>query len=385
MSANVIAGMAVEIAGDGAPVICVHGLGGTSNTFTPQMPALATMRAIRPDLPCSGRSANTERPSIASFAASLIKLADTLGVKSAHFVGHSLGTIVCQHLAAERPELVRSLALIGALIEVSLFAYLGRLVDLIKDSASPATFFEDHGTLLIWMGFVAVIARPLVFGLHDVLKNQAIAGSFTNRIRWQTHRYVLRQSLGFFQNDFAGRVANKVMQAAPALRESVVQVIDSIWYAGVQWLGAAVIFASADWRLLIPLLIWLAAYIGALFVFVPRIKERSTEAAEARSMLVGRIVDSYTNILTAKLFAHAEREDAYARTALSEQMSKWQASLRVQTAMELVLYSLNGLLIAGATGVALWLWSRSLVTVGDIAVVTGLVMRIVAMSGWILW
>ena len=163
------------------------------------------------------------------------------------------------------------------------------------------------------------------------------------------------------------------------------QVIDSIWYAGVQWLGAAVIFATADWRLLVPLLLWLGAYIGALFVFVPRIKERSTEAAEARSMLVGRIVDSYTNILTAKLFAHADREDTYARTALAEQMGKWQASLRVQTAMELVLYSLNGLLIAGATGLALWLWSHNLVTVGDIAVVTGLVMRIVAMSGWILW
>jgi len=117
MSANVIAGMAVEIAGDGAAVICVHGLGGTSNTFTPQMPVLSTMRSIRPDLPCAGRSANVEKPSISSFCASLIKLADTLGVKSAHFVAHSLGTIICQHLAAERPELVRSLSLIGALIE----------------------------------------------------------------------------------------------------------------------------------------------------------------------------------------------------------------------------------------------------------------------------
>ena len=133
-----------------------------------------------------------------------------------------------------------------------------------------------------------------------------------NRVRWLTHRYVLRQSLGFFQNDFAGRVANKVMQAAPALRDSVVQLIDAIWYAAVQWVGAAVIFAAADWRLLIPLVAWLALYIAALIVFVPRIKERSTAASEARSMLVGRIVDSYTNILTVKLFAHAEREDDYA-------------------------------------------------------------------------
>jgi ATP-binding cassette subfamily B multidrug efflux pump len=137
--------------------------------------------------------------------------------------------------------------------------------------------------------------------------------------------------------------------------------------------------------LLIPLLVWLAAYIVTLFIFVPMIKVRSTEAAEARSMLVGRIVDTYTNILTVKLFAHAEREDAYAKSALEEQMSKWQASLRVQTAMELVLYSLNGLLIASASGLAIWLWSHDLVSLGAIAVVTGLVMRIVAMSGWILW
>jgi ATP-binding cassette, subfamily B, multidrug efflux pump len=273
----------------------------------------------------------------------------------------------------------------GALIEVALMAFVGSLVDLMKASPTPAHFISDHGMMLLWMSFVAVIARPLVSTIHDLIKNQVIAGPVTNRVRWQTHRYVLRQSLGFFQNDFAGRVANKVMQAAPALRESVVQVIDAIWYAGVQWVGSAVIFAAADWRLLLPLVLWLAAYIGVLFLFVPPIKERSTQAAEARSMLVGRLVDSYTNILTVKLFAHADREDSYARAALQEQMGKWQESLRVQTAMELVLYSLNGLLIVGASGLAIWLWSQDRVSVGAIAVVTGLVMRIVAMSGWILW
>ncbi len=274
---------------------------------------------------------------------------------------------------------------LGSVIEVALMTFVGNLVDLMRQSTSPATFIGDHGHTLLWMAFVAVVARPLVSAVHDLIKNQLISAPVTNRVRWITHRYVLRQSLSFFQNDFAGRVANKVMQAAPALRESVVQIIDSIWYASVQWIGAAVIFASADWRLLIPLLVWLSAYIVTLFIFVPMIKVRSTEAAEARSMLVGRIVDSYTNILTVKLFAHAEREDAYARAAFEDQMGKWQASLRVQTAMELVLYSLNGLLIASASGLAIWLWSYELVSLGAIAVVTGLVMRIVAMSGWILW
>ena len=274
---------------------------------------------------------------------------------------------------------------LGSLIEVSLLAFVGSLVDMMRAAQTPAAFFDEHGLILLWMAFVAVIARPLVSTAHELIKNQLIAGPVTTRVRWLTHRYVLRQSLGFFQNDFAGRVANKVMQAAPALRESVVQVIDAIWYAAVQWVGAAVVFAAADPRLLVPLLLWLAVYVGALVCFVPRIKARSTEAAEARSMLVGRIVDSYTNILTVKLFAHAAREDSYAQAALQDQLGKWQASLRLVTTMDFVLYSLNGLLIVGASGLAIWLWSHDAVSIGAIAVVTGLTMRIVAMSGWILW
>jgi ATP-binding cassette subfamily B multidrug efflux pump len=212
-----------------------------------------------------------------------------------------------------------------------------------------------------------------------------MAPTLTSRIRWQTHRYVLRQSLSFFQNDFAGRVANKIMQTGAALRESMIQLIDAVWYAGVQFFGSAVLFAAADWRLTIPLVIWLAAYIVALFYFVPQIKQRSTVASEARSTLVGRVVDSYTNIMTVKLFAHAEREDVYAREALSEQMSKWQASLRLITGMEAVLYVLNGGLLVAATGTAIWLWTMQHVSIGDIAVVSGLVIRIVAMSGWVMW
>jgi ATP-binding cassette subfamily B multidrug efflux pump len=274
---------------------------------------------------------------------------------------------------------------VGAVIEVALMAFIGSLVDLMKASSTPATFFADHGPWLLFMAFVAIIARPAVSTLHDLIKNQLIAAPFTSRIRWQTHRYVLRQSLGFFHNEFAGRIANRLMQTAPALRESVVQLIDALWYAGVQWAGALVLFATSDPRLIAPLLLWLAGYIGALFYFVPRIRQRSVDASEARSTLVGRIVDTYTNILTVKLFAHAEREDSYARAALQEQMSKWQASLRLLTSMELALYTLNGALIVTSTGLALWLWSAGHVTIGAIAVVTGLVMRLVGMSGWILW
>ena len=274
---------------------------------------------------------------------------------------------------------------IGSLIEVALFAFVGSLVDLMRESQSPETFFTDHGVTLLWMGFVALILRPVISTAHDLIKNQMISGPFTTRIRWLTHRYVLRQSLGFFQNDFAGRVANKVMQTGPALRESVVQVVDAVWYVAVYWTGALVLFAQADWRLTLPLVAWLVAYGFAIVHFVPRIKKASTEASEARSMLMGRIVDSYTNILTVKLFAHADREDGYARDGLAEQMSKWQASLRLLTQLELVLYTMNGVLLVSATGLALWLWSGGLLTIGAIALATGLVIRIVNMSGWVLF
>ena len=274
--------------------------------------------------------------------------------------------------------------LVGSLVEVSLFAFLGRLVDLMKDAESPEIFFRDHGVLLAWMALVALVARPVLSLLHDLVKNQVIAGPLTARIRWQTHRWVLGQSMSFFQNDFAGRIANKLLQTGPALRETMVQAVDGIWYVAVYWIGALVLFLEADWRLTIPLLIWLAVYAVAVRHFVPEIKLRSTEASEARSMLVGRVVDSYTNILTVKLFAHADREEAYARDGMNEQMTRWQASLRLITMLELVLYLMNGVLIAATTGVALWLWGKGAISIGAIALATGLAIRIVNMSGWVL-
>ena len=274
---------------------------------------------------------------------------------------------------------------LGSSIEVMLFAFIGELVDLMKASPSPETFVADHQGILLWMAFVALIARPIVSTVHDLVKNQMVATTFTNRIRWQTHSYVMRQSLGFFQNDFAGRVANKIIQTAPALRESVVQLVDALWYAAVQFAGTLILFAAADWRLTLPLVAWLAAYVFALMYFVPRIKARSTESSEARSMLVGRIVDSYTNILTVKLFAHAEREEDYARVAFADQMQKWQASLRLITSMELSLYALNGVLIVASSWLAISLWSAGAVSTGAIAAAIGLIIRIVSMSGWVMW
>ncbi len=271
-----------------------------------------------------------------------------------------------------------------AIVEVSLFGFIGSIVDMAK--GTPATdFFKLHGRELLWMGFVALFARPVLMGLHDLLVNQAIVPNLTNRIRWQNHRYVIRQSLGFFQNDYAGRIANRIMQTSGALRESAVQIVDAIWYVAIYTGSAIVMFAKADVWLAMPLVVWLGAYVATLAYFVPRTKERSWKQSEARSRLMGRIVDGYSNILTLKLFAHTQREEAYVADAMGEQIKRMRAMTRLTTAMDATITTLNGFLIVGTSALALWLWSQGKVTVGAIALSTGLVIRINNMSGWIMW
>ncbi|WP_449421896.1 ABC transporter ATP-binding protein [Rhodanobacter lindaniclasticus] len=271
-----------------------------------------------------------------------------------------------------------------AIVEVSLFGFIGSIVDMAK-GAPVADFFHRHGNELLWMGFVALIVRPLAIGTHDLLVNQAIVPSLTNRIRWQNHRYVIRQSLGFFQNDYAGRIANRIMQTGGALRESAVQIVDAIWYVTIYTGSAIVLFAQADVWLAAPLFAWVFAYIGLLVFFIPRIKHRSWLASEARSKLMGRIVDGYGNVLTLKLFAHTRREEAYVAEAMAEQTDKLRRMTRVTTALDASITTLNGFLIVGTSALALWLWSEGRVTVGAIALATGLVIRINNMSGWIMW
>ena len=274
--------------------------------------------------------------------------------------------------------------LIAALIEVSLFSYLSTLIDLTQ--GTPNTdFFKVHSGELIWMAVVALIIRPVFFGLHDLLVHQTLSPSMTSMIRWQNHSYVLKQSLNFFQNDFAGRIAQRIMQTGNSLRDSAVQAVDALWHVLIYAISSLVLFAEADWRLMIPLLTWIVCYIGALYYFVPRVKERSVVSSDARSKLMGRIVDGYTNITTLKLFAHTQFEQQYAREAIIEQTEKTQLAGRVVTSMDVVITTMNGLLIVTTTGLALWLWTQSLISVGAIALATGLVIRIVNMSGWIMW
>ena len=274
--------------------------------------------------------------------------------------------------------------LFAALIEVALFSYLSRIIDLAQGTPNP-NFFSDHALELTWMVVVALVLRPIFFGLHDLLVHQTLSPGMTSMIRWQNHSYVLKQSLNFFQNDFAGRIAQRIMQTGNSLRDSAVQAVDALWHVVIYAISALVLFAEADWRLMIPLLVWIVGYIGALYYFVPRVKERSVEASDARSKLMGRIVDGYTNIATLKLFAHTNFEQHYAKEAIEEQTVKAQMAGRVVTSMDVAITTMNGLLIVGTTALALWLWTQSLITVGAIALATGLVIRIVNMSGWIMW
>jgi len=275
-------------------------------------------------------------------------------------------------------------AAFSAVIGAALFAYVGVLVDRTQQAASPAGFFADNAGLLAWIGLLLVVG-PLLHGFHALLTHQALVPAFTNLIRWQTHRYVLRQSLAFYQNDFAGRIANKVMQTALALRRSVIELIDAVWYVAVFVVSALFILAESDLRLALPLLAWMVGYGIVLRIFIPRMKSRSAEAAESYSRLLGRVVDSYTNIQTVKLFSHARREDDYARVGMAEQNRRTAAVMRVMTGVSSSVALLHALMLAGTGGTALWLWSLGEISVGAMAAAIGLAMRIANMSHWIMF
>jgi len=274
--------------------------------------------------------------------------------------------------------------LLLALVEVAMFDFLGRIVDMVAGQPG-ADFFQRHARELLWMLAVCVLARPLLVAVHNLLVNQAIVPGLSNRSRWLMHNYVVRQSLSFFQNDFAGSMANRVMQTGTSLRESAVQMVDSLWYILVYTGTALVLFAQADWRLMVPLILWMLAYVVIMVYFVPRAKQRAWIASEARSKAMGRIVDGYTNIPTLKLFAHGGQEQAYVAESIQELAQKHRAQTRVTTGMDLSISIVNGLLIAGTCALSLWLWNAGSISVGAITLATGLVIRIHNMSGWIMW
>ena len=271
-----------------------------------------------------------------------------------------------------------------ALIEVSLFAFLGNLVDWLA-GADRATFWADRGPFLMIMAAVVLVFLPALKFVYEAVIHQGLMGNFAMRTRWMAQRYVVRQSPAYFQNDFAGRISAKVMQTSVAVREVVMKIAEVLVYVSVYFLGAVTVFAATDVRLSAPMLIWLAAYIGAMRYFIPKIERISTEQADARSIMTGRIVDSYTNIQTVKMFAHADREDIYARNSMETFLETVYRQMRLVTGLTFVLNTLNAMLLASVTGLAVWLWSIDAVTTGAIALSVGLVLRLQGMAHWIMW
>ena len=243
-------------------------------------------------------------------------------------------------------------------IEVTILRFVGALVDMLR-ATGPAEVLHAHGGEFLVMALLILVARPMASFTHDLIVQQAIAPGMTNLIRWQTHRYVLRQSVSYFANDFAGRIASNVVQAAASLRDSVVQIIDALWFVTVFAFSALFIFARTDWHLACPLILWISVYVAALSYFVPRIRRRSETLAHMRATLTGRIVDSYTNIQTVKLFAHLEREDEHAREALADHTAAYHRQTRLITFLNLTVSVSNSILLVSVGVLAVWLWARA--------------------------
>jgi ATP-binding cassette subfamily B multidrug efflux pump len=260
--------------------------------------------------------------------------------------------------------------------------FVGRVVGLVT-SSDPARLWEESGLTLLGMAAVLLVLRPVAQTTQNLVANQTIAANVANMIRWQNHWHVVRQSWSFFQNDYAGRIASRVLQTGPAMRESLVALITGVWYILVYGTNAMFALASAEVWLALPISLWFAGYVVLLRAFVPRMRDRSKEVSEARSMLTGRVVDTYTNILTVKLFARAQYEDAYVRDAVDEHTQRFYASLRLNTLFGFSLTTLNALMVTGTGAMAIALWVHGKVGVGTVAMALPMAWQMISMAGWV--
>ena len=280
--------------------------------------------------------------------------------------------------------LMAFLTAITAISEALLFGILGQVVDWLSDS-NPDTFIEQSGITLIGMGVFMLILIPLSNAMRSLIVHQTLMGNFPMTVRWMAHRYLLNQSYGFFQNEFSGRIATKVMQTALAVRDTVMKLLDVMLFVAIYMATALVLVGSADPRLCIPLIIWLFFYIIVQRYFVPQMKKIAMVQADARSLMTGRIVDSYTNIVTLKLFSHNNRESAYIRDGMSEFLNTVHPQMRLVTKLNICLWTLNMSLVFSTAALGIYLWLNGSITPGAIAIVMSLAIRLTSMSHWILW
>src|SRR5216683_2919459 len=289
------------------------------------------------------------------------------------------------HYARQAKRLFIALFVVGfvvALLDTMIPIFIGRVITLITTSR-PETLFADFWPLLLAMALTVLVLRPIALTTQNLLSNQAISANVSNRIRWQSHWHVVRQSWAFFQNDFAGRIANRVMQTGPALRESVVSATNAVWYILVYGSSAIGLMASSDIRLATPMLLWFAGYAVLLRFFVPRLRNRSRRMSELRAALTGRIVDSYTNILTVKLFARPRDEDDFVRAGVDEHTAAFRRQLRLITAFGTTLAALNAAMVVSTGAVAIWLWTGGRISIGTIAMALPLTWQIANIAGWV--
>ena len=280
--------------------------------------------------------------------------------------------------------LMAFLTAITAISEALLFGILGQVVDWLSES-NPETFIEQSGSTLIGMGIFMLILIPLSNAMRSLIVHQTLMGNFPMSVRWMAHRYLLNQSYGFFQTEFSGRIATKVMQTALAVRDTVMKLLDVMLFVAIYMVTALILVASADPRLCIPLIIWLFFYIIVQRYFVPKMKKIAMVQADARSLMTGRIVDSYTNIITLKLFSHSNRESAYIRDGMSEFLNTVHPQMRLVTKLNICLWALNMSLVFSTAALGIYLWFNGSITPGAIAIVMSLAIRLTSMSHWILW
>jgi ATP-binding cassette subfamily B multidrug efflux pump len=273
-------------------------------------------------------------------------------------------------------------ALIGA-FEALLFGMLGNVVDWLSRIQPSRLWAEQKGTLLLLLGLL--LASTVLVAIQSALKQQALAGNFPMRLRWNFHRLLLSQSMGFYQDEFAGRVATKVMQTALAVRDTWMIAAEMLVFVIIYFVTLLVVLGNFDVWMLLPFLGWLALYVGALSYFVPRLGKVAQAQADARSMMTGRITDAYTNIATVKLFSHAGREARFARSAMEEFLTTVHAQMRMVTGFEIVNHALSMGLILSTAGVALWLWTQGLAGVGAVAAATAMALRLNGISHWVMW
>jgi len=293
----------------------------------------------------------------------------------------------CLHYSHGAKKWLALMALTAAAIaagEIMLFGFIGDVVNWLA-GANPETFLEADGWKLWLMGIFILVIMPALVTLSTMTMHQTLLGNFPQRIRWMTHRYLIRQSMSYFQDEFAGRIGAKLMQTSLAVREVVMKLLDMLVYVVVYFLGAVLLIGSTDWRLALPFLGWLVVYLLLMRYFIPRVGKISQQQADARSMMTGRIVDSYTNIATVKLFSHSNREEKYAREAMDGFLGTVYRQMRMFTVLNVSVITSNGVLLfaVGATGI--WLWLNGAMTPGALAVSLGLVMRFSGMSQWVMW